>query len=85
MKIFEVKIEIRPADGVLDPEGKAVLSTIGRLGFGGVRSATVGKLVELTVEADDEDLARKDARRLCEEFLSNPVIEVFSIEVSPGG
>ena len=82
MKTFEVKVEIRPAKGVLDPEGRAVLSTLGALGFGGVKSVTVGKIVEMSVEADDEESAREGALKMCGEFLANPVIEVFSVEVS---
>ena len=81
MKTFEVKVEIRPAKGVLDPEGKAVFSTLGSLGFGGVKSVTVGKIIEMTVEAGDEEAARGQSLRMCGEFLANPVIEVFSVEV----
>ncbi len=81
MKTFDVKIEIRPAEGVLDPQGKTAFSTLKKLGFGGVLSATVGKLIELKVESPDENSAATDARKMCSEFLANPVIEVFSIEV----
>ena len=84
MKTFEVKVEVRPAKGVLDPEGRAVLSTLGALGFGGVKSATVGKIIEMSVEAEDEAGAREAAVNMCEKFLANPVIEVFSVDVKEG-
>lgn len=82
MRSFDVKIEIRPAKGVLDPQGKTVLSALGRLGFGEVLSATMGKLIELRVECADEKTARKRAGEMCSAILANPVIEVFSIEVA---
>lgn len=82
MKTFEVKVEIRPAKGVLDPEGRAVLSTLGSLGFEGVKSVTVGKIIEMSVEAEGEAAAREQSLKMCGEFLANPVIEVFSVEVS---
>ncbi|WP_462137966.1 phosphoribosylformylglycinamidine synthase subunit PurS [Candidatus Mycalebacterium sp.] len=82
MKNFEVKIEIRPAKGVLDPQGKTVLSALGKLGFSEVVSVTVGKLIELRVECSDEKSAQVLADRMCSEILANPVIEVFSIEVA---
>lgn len=81
MKTFEVTVEIRPSKGVLDPEGRAVLSTLGALGFSGVKSATAGKLIKMEVEAEDEAAAREQAGRMCGEFLANPVIEDFSIMV----
>ncbi len=83
MKTFEVKIEIRPAKGVLDPQGKAILSALGNLGFGGVLSVTSGKLIELTVESQDKSAAEKNVRAMCSAILANPVIEVFSIDVKP--
>lgn len=83
MKTFHLKIEIRPADGVLDPQGKTVLSTLKKLGFGGVLSVTAGKLIQLKIESEDENSAKREADRMCSELLANPVIEVFSIKVSP--
>ncbi len=83
MKMFDVKIEIRPAGGVLDPQGKTVFSTLENLGFKGVKSVTAGKLIELSVESGDKQSAEKEAREMCERFLANPVIEVFSVEVQP--
>ncbi|QMU56680.1 MAG: phosphoribosylformylglycinamidine synthase subunit PurS [Candidatus Mycalebacterium zealandia] len=77
-----MKIEIRPAKGVLDPQGKTVLSALGKLGFSDVMSATVGKLIELRVGCSDEKSARELADRMCSEILANPVIEVFSVEVA---
>ncbi len=82
MKVFEVKIEIRPAKGVLDPQGKTIFSTLGRLGFRGVSSVTAGKLIELTLESADEKSAKDEARKMCSQLLANPVIEVFSIQVT---
>ena len=83
MRTFEVKIEIRPAKGVLDPQGKAILSALGNLGFDGVLSVTSGKLIELRVKSPDKSAAERDARRMCADILANPVIEIFSMDVKP--
>ena len=66
---------------VLDPQGNAVRRALGTLGFGTVRTARVGKLIELEVDATDRTAAEKDLRTMCEKLLCNPVIEDFRFEI----
>ena len=68
------RVLIRPKEGILDPQGKAVERALPALGFEGVGQVRVGRMVEL--EADD--LARLP--ELCEKLLANPLIEDFEIE-----
>jgi phosphoribosylformylglycinamidine synthase subunit PurS len=65
---------IRPKEGILDPQGKAVERALPALGFEGVGHVRVGRMVELEVE-DPERLSE-----LCEKLLANPLIEDFEIE-----
>ena len=44
---------VRPKEGILDPQGQAVGSALGHLGFE-VGSARVGKVIDLEVDAPDE-------------------------------
>lgn len=82
MKRFSVRIEVKLKPVVLDPQGKAVLNALCGLGFEEVRSARVGKLVELDMEGESsEDVARR-AEQMCLKLLSNPVIEDFSVETA---
>jgi len=69
----KAKVLIRPKEGILDPQGKAVEGALPKLGFEGVSHVRVGRLVEL--ETDDPD-ALPD---LCEKLLSNPLIEDFEV------
>jgi phosphoribosylformylglycinamidine synthase PurS subunit len=71
---------IRPKGGILDPQGEAVGHSLRKLGFD-VRTARVGRLVDLEIEGDDAESARGEIRRMCEELLANPLIESFEIEV----
>ena len=66
---------IRPKEGILDPQGKAIERALPALGFEGVSHVRVGRLVEL--EADDPDRLGE----LCERLLANPLIEDYEIEV----
>ena len=45
-----VRVLIRPKEGILDPQGKAVERALPTLGFEGVRDVRVGRLVELEID-----------------------------------
>jgi phosphoribosylformylglycinamidine synthase len=74
-------VNVRPKDGILDPQGRAVEGSLGHLAIDGVSAVRVGRRVELTVTAASEAAARTIVERLASELLSNPLIESFDIEV----
>ena len=74
-------VNVRPKDGILDPQGRAVEGSLGHLGISGVSAVRVGRRVELTVSAANEAAARAIVERLAAELLSNPLIESFDVEV----
>ncbi|MBM3667105.1 MAG: phosphoribosylformylglycinamidine synthase subunit PurS [Actinobacteria bacterium] len=71
---MKAKVLIRPRQGILDPQGKAVERALPALGFEGVSNVRVGRLVEL----ETDDPSKLDA--LCESLLANPLIEDFEVE-----
>jgi phosphoribosylformylglycinamidine synthase subunit PurS len=74
----KAKVLIRPKQGILDPQGKAVERALPALGFEGVTDVRVGRLVEL----ETDDPSKLD--ELCEKLLANPLIEDFEVEVETG-
>jgi phosphoribosylformylglycinamidine synthase PurS subunit len=66
-------------EGLLDPQGKAVMDALPTLGWSNVSDVRVGKHIELTVQADGEAEARSLVEDMAQRFLSNPVIEDFRI------
>jgi phosphoribosylformylglycinamidine synthase PurS subunit len=74
----KAKVLIRPKQGILDPQGKAIERALPALGFEGVSQVRVGRLVEL--EADDPGRLAE----LCEKLLANPLIEDYEIELNGG-
>lgn len=70
----KARVLIRPKEGILDPQGKAVEGALPALGFEGIEHVRVGRMVEL----EAEDLGRLS--ELCEKLLANPLIEDFEIE-----
>jgi len=72
---------VRPKPGILDPQGEAVGSALGHLGFA-VRDARVGKVIDLEVDAASPAEAKAQVERMCERLLANPLIESYEVEVS---
>ncbi|MBA2523605.1 MAG: phosphoribosylformylglycinamidine synthase subunit PurS [Solirubrobacterales bacterium] len=68
------RVLIRPKEGILDPQGKAVERALPTLGFDGVADVRVGRMVELDID-DPDKLAE-----LCEKLLANPLVEDYEIE-----
>jgi phosphoribosylformylglycinamidine synthase len=77
---MKATVLVRPKQGILDPQGQAVESSLRQLGFS-VGEARVGRLVELEVEATDPGAVRAEVERMCEQLLANPLIESYEIEL----
>jgi phosphoribosylformylglycinamidine synthase subunit PurS len=72
---LRVRVLVRPKSGILDPQGEAVRRALPALGFGGVSSVHVGRLVEMEVESAGE------VEGMCRRLLANPTIEEYEWEV----
>ncbi|MEH2407433.1 phosphoribosylformylglycinamidine synthase subunit PurS [Nostoc sp.] len=75
-KIF---VTLRPS--VLDPAGVAVQSGLQQLGYDNVDQVRIGKYIELTITSTDEKKARQDLDTICNQMLSNPVIENYRFDL----
>jgi phosphoribosylformylglycinamidine synthase subunit PurS len=71
---------VRPKPCILDPQGEAVGSALGHLGFE-VQDARVGKVIDFEVEAADEATAKARVEQMCEQLLANPLIESYEVEI----
>jgi phosphoribosylformylglycinamidine synthase PurS subunit len=71
---------VRPKPGILDPQGQAVESSLRHLGFA-VGEARVGKVVDVELDTDDRDEALAQLQQMCEQLLTNPLIESYAIEL----
>ncbi len=70
-----------PKPEILDPQGKAVLGALPRLGFQGVTDVRQGKRFELEVAGEVTDAVLAEVEKMAETLLSNPVIESFTVRV----
>lgn len=78
-----VVVDVMPKPEILDPQGKAVLGALPRLGFDGVTDVRQGKRFELEIDGDLTDERLAEVTAMAETLLSNPVIEDFSVSVVP--
>lgn len=76
MKKVNVYVTLR--ESVLDPQGVAVKGGLDNLGFTGVESVRIGKVIELQVADETTEAMVRD---MCEKLLVNTVIENYEIEM----
>ena len=75
---MKARVHVMLKNGVLDPQGEAVKSALGNLGFSGVDGVRQGKIIELGLaEGTDE----ATITQMCDKLLANTVIERYEIEV----
>jgi phosphoribosylformylglycinamidine synthase len=75
---------VRPKPGILDPQGQAVQSSLRHLGFE-VGEARIGRLVDVELATEDRREAREQLERMCQQLLTNPLIESYSIAFDGDG
>ncbi len=75
------KVYVTPKRGVLDPQGKAVASSLHSLGFDEVADVRIGKYVEIRLSGSSRAEAERRIGEMCERLLANGVIEDFRFDV----
>jgi len=73
--VGRVVVEVMPKPEILDPQGKAVVGALPRLGFTQFSGARQGKRFELEVDGEVTPEVLEAARQAAETLLSNPIIE----------
>ena len=77
---MKATVLVRPKPGILDPQGEAVGSALGHLGFE-VSDARVGKVIDLEVVASNAGVAKALVEQMCDQLLANPLIESYEVEI----
>lgn len=77
---MHVKLLIKKKKGVFDPEAKVVETTLKHLGFS-ITNPKFGKILSFEIDAKNIESAEKKVRKMCTDFLVNPVLEDYSFEI----
>ena len=75
-------IIITPKKAVLDPQGKTVQTALAHMGYTGVTGVHIGKYIEIDLApGTDKTAAQKALNDATYNFLSNPVIEDYKLDI----
>ncbi|MDR2835245.1 MAG: phosphoribosylformylglycinamidine synthase subunit PurS [Bacteroidales bacterium] len=78
---YIAEINIMPQKALLDPQGKAVLSSANKNGFINITNVRIGKNIEIEIEAGNKNDAAQIIDDLCKQILINPVIESYKFNI----
>ena len=78
---MKAHVVVRLKNAVHDPQGETIGHALEQLEFDKVKGVRQGKFFELTLDVESREEAEKMAREIAERVLSNPVLEVFRVEV----
>ena len=78
---MKVMVNISLKEGVLDPEGQAIKTSLSNLGFENLNDVRTGKQIILDFEKLEENEAVLKAKKMCEDLLVNTVIEKYKINI----
>jgi phosphoribosylformylglycinamidine synthase subunit PurS len=79
--VTRVVVDVMPKPEILDPQGKAVLGALDRLGFAGIESVRQGKRFEIELDAEPTPELVAEIERAAGTLLANPVIEDYTVRV----
>jgi len=79
--VARVIVDVMLKPEILDPQGRAVQSALGRLGLTGVRDVRQGKQFVIDLDGELDGSRSALLEQLAAELLSNPVIENYRLTV----
>ena len=79
--MFKLVVDVMLKPEILDPQGQAVANALPTLGFS-AQSLRIGRHVELSLEATDENAAVEQATKIADTLLANPVIEDYAVRLA---
>jgi phosphoribosylformylglycinamidine synthase len=75
------RVFVMPKSAILDPQGKAVASSLHSLGYAEVADARLGKLIELKLDGKDTASVSARVDEMCRRLLANDIIEDYRFEL----
>ena len=82
-RITLVIVDVALKPEILDPQGRAIVGALGRVGLSGIADVRQGKQFVLSINGDVDDAKLAQIYEIAATLLSNPVIEDFTVQVRP--
>ena len=80
---FIAEIDVMPHKELLDPQGKTVVKNMKNIHLQGIDDVRIGKHIQMTIEADSQDVAKEKVETACKKLLSNMIMEGYTYSISP--
>ena len=81
--MFLARIYVTLKTAVNDPQGLTVMGGLHSLGYQAVADVRIGKYLEIHLAGDDATQAETAVAGMCDQLLSNPVIEEYRFTLEP--
>jgi phosphoribosylformylglycinamidine synthase len=81
MTVATILINVALKPEILDPQGRAILGALSRVGLFGVVDVRQGKQFVLNIDGEIDEAKIAQINEIASTLLSNPVIEDFTVEV----
>ena len=78
---YRGKVIVTLKPGVFDPQGVTIRNALHTLSFREVEEVKAGKYLEILLESETRSQAEKRIQEMCDQLLSNPVIESYSYQL----
>ncbi|MBL4709330.1 MAG: phosphoribosylformylglycinamidine synthase subunit PurS [Flavobacteriales bacterium] len=78
---FKAEIDIMPLKALLDPQGKAVTSSLKNLDLSEIDNVRIGKHITLEIDANNEAVASSKIEEACKKLLANYLMESYTIQI----
>ena len=79
---FSADIDIMTLKALLDPQGKAVESSLKNIDLANISEVRIGKHITTEVEAESEAAAKELVELACKKLLANEIMESFTIQLT---
>ena len=75
---FKAEIDVMPLDALLDPQGKAVSSSMKNIGLESIDNVRIGRHIRLFVNASSKEEAQNEVEQACQKLLANKIMESYT-------
>ena len=79
--MYKAIVKVTLKKKILDPQGKAIESSLHNLGFTGLTGVRTGKNIEMSIDETDLHRAKELVQSACTKLLANSVTEEYEYEI----
>ncbi len=79
---FLAHINVMPQKALLDPQGRAVSSSMKNLNLSEIGNVRIGKHITLEVEAENKETAGQKVDQACKQLLANMIMETYEFQLT---